>query len=58
MNMHLAVAQMQAQAVMTRWHRIIPPCAKNITFADTHVRYLHPTKGYRYVSKRRLGLEG
>lgn len=39
-----------------RWNALIPKYAKCITIGDTHVHYLHPTKGWRFVSKRRLGL--
>jgi hypothetical protein len=52
----LVLEQLRTAAIMRRWQQIIPQCAKEITFGDTYVRYLHPTKGHRYVSKKRLGL--
>jgi hypothetical protein len=50
-------AKVRAEAFVKteRMKRII---GKGI-YADedaTHIRFLHPTKGYRRISKRRLGL--
>lgn len=41
-----------------QWNALIPENALDIDvdFSPTAVRYRHPTKGFRYVSKRRLGL--
>jgi hypothetical protein len=45
-------------AVTTRlWNALVPAHAKALdAWAETHVRYCHPTKGWRRVSKKRLGL--
>lgn len=52
MNMH----QFHAAHLTRLWQRLIPKSAVQVEMKDTFVRYLHPTKGWRYVSKRRLGL--
>lgn len=38
------------------WNSVIPRRATHLEVGETHVRYLHPTKGWRLVHKRRLGL--
>ena len=40
------------------WNALIPKRAVRVEvdFSPTHVRYLHPTKGWRCVAKKRLGL--
>jgi len=41
------------------WNALIPKSAINATIIpETGVRYLHPTKGYRYVGKRRFAIRG
>ena len=39
------------------WNATIPKCALRIEIGRTHVSYLHPTKGFRRIHKRRLGLD-
>lgn len=41
------------------WNALIPQCALNATVLPrVGVRYLHPTKGYRYVGKKRFAVRG
>jgi hypothetical protein len=40
----------------SRWNSNIPARAKLIEVGETHVTYLHPTNGWRAVSKKRLGI--
>lgn len=49
------------------WNSLIPRCAVTAQITENPnransgrqgVRYLHPTKGYRYVSKRRFAAQG
>lgn len=43
------LAQLQA-----RWNQILPKCARQIHRVGEHIRYLHPTKGWRVIHKRRF----
>jgi hypothetical protein len=56
----LTPAAMHFARVTSVWDAHIPKCAKLIEHVPpekpTHVRYLHPTKGWRNVSYKRLGL--
>jgi hypothetical protein len=38
------------------WNALIPKRAKCVEIVGGKVRYLHPTKGWRLVSLKRLGL--
>jgi hypothetical protein len=38
------------------WNALIPKCALRPGIGETHVTYLHPTKGFRRVSNKRLGI--
>lgn len=38
------------------WNSLIPRRSVTVEHGPTHVRYLHPTKGWRRVANRRLGL--
>jgi hypothetical protein len=41
------------------WNDLIPARALNATvIPERGVRYLHPTKGYRIISKRRFAVRG
>lgn len=41
-----------------RWNRLVAPRYRLMPSleTDTHMTFLHPTKGYRKISKKRLGL--
>jgi hypothetical protein len=41
--------------MITRTNKVIPQCALNTEIGPTGLRDLHPTKGWRRVSYRRLG---
>ena len=42
---------------MHLWNALIPKRARNVEVLPSgDVRYLHPTKGFRFVSAKRLGL--
>lgn len=36
------------------WNRVVGPRSKFIRETSTHMIFLHPTKGYREISKKRL----
>ena len=38
------------------WDMIIPKHANNVVIGDTYTTFIHPTKGHRRVSNKRLGL--
>lgn len=40
------------------WNILIPRCALNAEVKPWGVRYLHPTKGYKTVGKRRFAIRG
>jgi len=42
--------------LIAQWNALIPKCAKRIVHRPDGVLYLHPTKGWRRVSYKRLGL--
>jgi hypothetical protein len=52
------------QAIAIQRHRervfnaLVPPCAVDATTEDYGVRYLHPTKGWKTVGKRRFAVRG
>ncbi|WP_448955705.1 hypothetical protein [Labrys neptuniae] len=45
-----------AEAQRRGWNSIVGPRCQYIREEGTHVVFLHPTKGYRRITKRRLGL--
>jgi hypothetical protein len=40
------------------WNALIPPCAIKAEVRPYGVAYLHPTKGWRSVGKKRFALRG
>jgi hypothetical protein len=40
-----------------RWNSLIPKHAVVVELVKSGVRWLHPTKGWKYVSARRLGFK-
>jgi hypothetical protein len=40
------------------WNALIPPCVIKAEVKPWGVRYLHPTKGYKTVGKRRFAIRG
>jgi len=38
------------------WQRTVARRAIKVVEGDDHYRVLHPTKGWRFIHKRRLGL--
>jgi hypothetical protein len=40
------------------WNALIPPCAVIAEVKPYGVRYLHPTKGYKTVGKKRFAVRG
>jgi hypothetical protein len=40
------------------WNALIPPCTVRAEVKPYGVRYLHPTKGYKTVGKRRFAIRG
>lgn len=49
-----AFAQFIADLKTARWNAVIPKRAMHVTDNGSSITYLHPTKGYRTVSKRRI----
>jgi hypothetical protein len=39
-----------------RWNALVNKKAIAVSFERTFVKYIHPTKGWRRVSNRRLGI--
>lgn len=54
-TMHPAVAAEISHRTRL-WNALIPRRACRVEPGRTHVRYLHPTKGWRRVANARLGL--
>jgi hypothetical protein len=47
------------QELRTRvWNALIPTCAIRVDILPHGVRYIHPTKGERFVGKRRFAIRG
>ena len=40
------------------WNALIPPCTVRAEVKPYGVQYLHPTKGYRTVGKKRFAIRG
>lgn len=38
------------------WNRVIPKCAVDAKVTGMGLAYLHPTKGWKYVSGKRFAL--
>lgn len=52
------IAQLQAHRERV-WNILIPRCAVSAEIQpEKGVRYLHPTKGYKWVGKRRFAIRG
>ncbi len=51
-----ATTQFVIARLTALWNAHIPKCAVKVEHMPDHVRYLHPTKGWRRVSNKRLGL--
>jgi Tfp pilus assembly protein FimT len=43
-----------ADLQVARWNAVIPKCAKHVQKDGSSIKYLHPTKGWRWVHTRRL----
>lgn len=52
----LIAAELAREALLERFNRLVPPCSVDIKWEKDCVKYLHPTKGYKRVSFRRLGI--
>ena len=50
------LARLRTSLVTMRWSALIPARAVAVEIGATSTRYLHPTKGWRTVSHRRLGV--
>jgi hypothetical protein len=37
-----------------KWNAVIPKCAMHVQEDGSSIKYLHPTKGWRWVHQRRL----
>jgi hypothetical protein len=49
----------RARALHERaWNSLVPRCALDLTMLPNGVRYMHPTKGYRWISKKRFAIRG
>jgi hypothetical protein len=48
----------RAQFLERAWNALVPACAIAASLEPNYVRYLHPTKGWRYVGKRRFAIRG
>jgi hypothetical protein len=46
------------EAPISRWNAVIPKCALDAETGPTHTTYLHPRKGFRRVSNKRLVVRG
>jgi hypothetical protein len=54
-----AIIDIQTKLLERAWNALIPACAIGATIIpEVGVRYLHPTKGYRYVGKKRFAVRG
>lgn len=50
------LTQIAIASAVARWNALIPKRACRVDLGPEGVRYLHPTKGWRLVSNKRLGL--
>ena len=55
---HETRANLYAAHVQNVWNELIPASAIKTEITGYGVRYLHPTKGYRTVGKRRFAIRG
>lgn len=53
---HAPAGEYTRASISYRWDQYIPKSAIRVSWTDDSVRYLHPTKGWRRISNRRLGL--
>lgn len=52
----VSVGDVMTARGIAQWNMCIPKRAVRVDRVAGGVRYLHPTKGWRFVSDRRLGL--
>jgi hypothetical protein len=52
----MTVQELLFELKVARWNALIPACARDVVELATAIRYTHPTKGFRFVSKQRLGI--
>lgn len=43
--------------VTQRINAFVPRCAVDVRMTETHVEYLHPTRGWKRVSYKRIGVK-
>lgn len=48
------LGRMIAQLQLAKWNAVIPKCALHVQEDGSSIKYLHPTKGWRWVHQRRL----
>ena len=46
--------QFVRELATAQWNAIIPKCAMHVQEDGSSIKYLHPTKGWRWVAKKRL----
>ncbi|MDR3488770.1 MAG: hypothetical protein P4M05_28185 [Bradyrhizobium sp.] len=56
MDKSTAIAAMESDYRIWLWNQTIPKRAIHIEVGETHTTYVHPTKGPRRISNKRLGL--
>lgn len=54
----LTVHEYLRQLTLAKWNAIIPKSALRTEEDGSSIKYLHPTKGWRWVHKRRLQVFG
>ena len=54
--MNISFAALAAARRQALWNATVAERAIGAEIGATHTTYLHPTKGYRRVSNKRLGL--
>lgn len=40
------------------FNALVPPCAVAVKLEPNGVRYLHPTKGWKFIGKRHFAIRG
>ncbi len=56
MDTQLVAEMLNARRRAQLWAATIPKCAMCVEIGPRTTKYLHPTKGWRTVSNRRLGI--
>lgn len=51
-----SVSQFLINLHARRWNALVSPKLRYVDEDATHIRFLHPTKGFKRISKRRLGV--